>query len=491
MKHNRHRHLLTLFLIAIGLMAATVGVTQAESWPGMEKAIQNWNGPREVTLRSDLEDPLGSSEVQNLLELFLAEGFRPTLAGPGTTVKEGLILDLRDSAGGRVAILSKAGTGQILALDRQAARPLQKPMSDTSPAVDSAMISTESVEPAPLPSPAATLPANLSEHPLELSWEAKQIALAGTASEETPILALLTDDALHLVRAEGGTVVLLDTWSPGLDSGHALRVGAGDIDGDGKREIAAVWAEDVKGIYQGTDSRPHAWIFSVSKGKLAPLSQDLEGFLRVMNDRLLWQRRGTYVPFAGPVLSVDRDGGKFQVGSQPVWPEGRNLYAMTTLPQGTRALFWTDDSHLVLGSIKEQGGKELVADLGTVSHPSVAVPLRETEYRSGLEKEDRINERNVPLPRRILMSKDEQVFTLVRGRSEGLPLVGTPAGQDMVAEIAVVPEGLTLERPFPGVESFILDFTLLPRAGRTDVLLLLNDRPDGSGKSRLLVQSPH
>ena len=489
-----------ILVLAASLIAAT-GFAETGSWPGIQKALRGWSGSHELLLRTSLKDPLGSPAVQNLLEELLAEGFRPTLATTGTTVQEGLVLDLRDSSDGLVAILSDAGDGRILALERQAKGPsaelrtkeaVPEPRTSEStavpptPAVPPPAVKTG--EPSPKPSTTVS-----KEFFIDLPWRVKRLALAGSSPEKDPVLVLLSNDILQLVRLEDGNPKVLDSWNPGLTVGQALYVGTGDIDGDGKLEIAAVWADEIRGIYQGTNSLLHAWVFAQSEGRLKALSQDLKVYLRFVGDHLLQQQRGAYVPYLGPVLPVEWTNGQFRTGTESPWPEGLNLYAVTPLPQKDRILVWGDGSRLRLrssGGELKKGDKELVADLGTVSQPAVAIPLPEPENRSGLEKEDRIYEHYYPLTRRTAVAADGRVFTFIRGRSQGIPLMGTPSGQDQVARIEIAPEGLTLERPFAGVESYILDFSLLPRPGRTDVLVLLNDKEDGAGTSRLLIQSP-
>ncbi|NIR33108.1 MAG: hypothetical protein GWO11_01135 [Desulfuromonadales bacterium] len=127
--------------------------------------------------------------------------------------------------------------------------------------------------------------------------------------------------------------------------------------------------------------------------------------------------------------------------------------------------------------------------LGEFQGPEVAVRLKETEYRLGFSKEGQVNTSYHPMPRRISLSSEARVVTVRRGRSEGLPLVSKPSGQDALVEIATSASGLRSRTPFAPVPFFLHDFALLPQPPRPDAVLLLNEKADGSGKGYLLHQT--
>lgn len=469
-----------LFLFCC-LSLVCLSLAWAGSWPKIEAALSSWEGPRQVTLRTDLRDPLSSTQVQDLLELLLERGFTVIPAPPESRVSEGLILDLRTAGAGSVLALSRAADGAILAFERQQAEKV-------SPAA-------KPLEPAPVPQPAREVAAAGREAfapgPLELSGRPKRLALLGAAEEGTFDIALLYDDVLEKIRVSAGGAAPLGEWRPQVASSRALHVDTGDLDGDGALEIAAVWAEDLRGIYQGTDSKIHTWVFQVEDEKLYPSGTDLEGYLRIAGGKGVVQKRGTYSPFAGPVLPLVREEEGYRTGAQPILWAGRNLYEATPLST-EEALALNERGNLMLVSLatgKALPGGVLLEDLGAFAGPEVAVRLESPEYRSGFEKEDRIKETYHPLPRRMLVGSDGTAYTVARGRSEGLPLVGRPSGSDALVRVVRNGRSLRLERPFAGVDAFILDFALLERPGHpVAAVLLLNEKEDGSGKAYLLFQ---
>jgi len=129
-------------------------------------------------------------------------------------------------------------------------------------------------------------------------------------------------------------------------------------------------------------------------------------------------------------------------------------------------------------------------DLGDFEGPGVAVRLKDPEYRTGFD--DMVAEEFFFLPRRMTRGMGGKTYTIDRGRRmPELALLGSPSGRDSVVRLSWNGRSLDLERPFPGVDYFILDFALLERSVDSAAILLLNDKPDGSGKAWLLIQDAH
>jgi hypothetical protein len=112
--------------------------------------------------------------------------------------------------------------------------------------------------------------------------------------------------------------------------------------------------------------------------------------------------------------------------------------------------------------------------------------LENPEYRSGFSAADRILAREVFLGRRLVRQADA-VYTLIRGRSEGLPLVGRAGGADRLVEIRNAGNNLRAGYPFAAVDAFIVDFALYG-ANDSRAVMLLNEKADGSGGSYLRFQ---
>lgn len=488
--------------VAILLMPMT-GL--AGDWPKIERSLQGWQGEKQVLLRSSLADPLMSPLVQDLLEDLLSGGYTVLPAEAQAVAKSGLMLDLRITEGSEILALRRAEDGAIIAFERHGIQPLPLPGSEkelVSPQAAAPAIVQPVTAASPkslIAPPAAVVPLPVAPvvrresiagplyGPLALSGQPRNLALlAGDEIKELQ-LGLLYDEKLVQYRLGEFGLESVGEFSPELGTKRALHLDAADLDDDGTRELAVLWAEDVQGIYQGTDSKLHAWLLAAD---MKPLAADLSGYLRLNGRQAALQKRGPYAPFKGPVLGLGQQAGEWTVGDKPLdW--GGTIYATTPLDQ---RLALGNDKQGRLQLVDRKYGRPLpggllLQDLGDFSGPQVAVSLENPQYRSGFSKEDLVREEYHALPSRKAVAGDGSVYTVRRGRSAGLPLVGKPSGQDRI--VRVVPQGnrLLLEEPFPGVDAYILDFALLERSGKHPaVILLLNDREDGKGAAHLLIQ---
>lgn len=447
----------------------------AVPWPKVESALDQWQGKRLLTLRSDLADPLSSPQVQRLLEFLLDGGFAVVNAPLGTRVEEGLVLDLRTAETGVVLVLSRAPEGVILAFDR-----LTRDVGAEGAAAKALPADLLRERP---PGTDALLPG-----PLDLTGSPRRLAVLGTPAG--PELLLLSDRSLDRYRFAGVGLEKLDSHSPPISPAKALHLDAGDLDGDGREEIAAVWAEEIGAIYGGIDARIHSWIFPTA-GALEPASPDLEGYLRLLPEGGFWQGRGAHRPFAGPVLPLARKNQEICVDEEVVAWGRRSLYQAT--PLGAEEMVaWDSEDRLSLAASatgEPVPGGALLEGLGPFRGPEVAVRKKDPEFRTGLERTDRVWETFYPLPRRLLVDSAGGGYTISRGRTGGLPLVGRPSGRDQVVRVTRTRSGLRLDRPFEGVEAFILDFALLRRMNQPPaIVLLVNEKEDGTGRAWLLMQ---
>lgn len=489
-------------LVAILLMPVT-GL--AGGWPNIERSLQGWQGEKQVLLRSSLDDPLLSPVVQGLLEDLLSAGYIVLPAGAQAEAESGLMLDLRIAEGREILALRRAKDGVIIAFERRGVQIL--PPAETVKEAIPPQASTPAVvqpvaeaSPKTLPSaavvavPLATVPvaqpkpmAGPLYGPLVLSGQPRRLAILADSEIKGLSLGLLYDEKLVHYRLDEFGLEPVGEFGPELGTKRALHLDAADLDADGSKEVAVLWAEDVQGIYQGTDSMPHAWLLSAN---LKPLAADLNGYLRLNGRQAVLQRRGPYTPFKGPVSSLSQKDGGWTVDGKPLdW--GGAIFASTPLDQRL-ALGHDKQGRLQLVD-RKQGrplpGGLLLQDLGDFAGPQLAVSLENPQYRSGFAKEDLVREEYHSLPPRKVIAVDGSIYTVRRGRSTGLPLLGKPSGQDRIVRVVPHDNRLLLEEPFSGVDAYILDFALLERPDKQPVVvLLLNDREDGKGTAHLLIQ---
>ena len=200
------------------------------------------------------------------------------------------------------------------------------------------------------------------------------------------------------------------------------------------------------------------------------------------------QVRGTQRLLDGPVLPLSLQGRAWRQATSPLPWGGGDLFETTPI-NDRHGLRWRPDGSLqlvVMATEHPVTGGVLLQDLGEFHGPRLAVRLANPEYRAGMGKEDVVRERWQALPPRITVQADGSAFTIQRGRSAGLPLLGKPSGQDRLVHLAWTGQRLVMQQPFAGVDAHILDFTLITEGNRvTAAVLLLNERPDGSGQAYL------
>ncbi len=202
------------------------------------------------------------------------------------------------------------------------------------------------------------------------------------------------------------------------------------------------------------------------------------------------QKRLEFAAFAPEVYALSLAGDSVMVSEKPIRLDTRLLFNQLEWPNNNSALVWNDDDRLMLVAQSKNtriAGSTLLTDFGRYQGPVVSIPLKDPEYRSGFSAGDRVMAREVVLGRRLI-EQQGSVFTLVRGRSKGLPLVGRPSGADRLVKIDRTEHGLSADYPFAAIEAFVVDFSVYDQNG-LEAIVLLNEKADGSGRSYLRMQA--
>ena len=461
--------------------------------PELEKVLTNWKGPREVVLRSDLKDPLASPLVQELVELLLEHDMAVVPTSLDAPAGDGLTLDLRGAQGGSgVLLVRRASDGAILAMERFGALPKPIPLPTVkAPAPKAASNQAPSSVPPPLinaPRPSSEGVLSLSNSPVGL------LALSGSDGSVVDML-LLAEDGIeaYQLNLRHFSVQKRTTFPPMQTELRPLYLDGGDLTGDGRDEVAVVWAEDVKDRYAGTASKIHSRLYTTAEGSLQPAGDEWAGYLRIIDQQAFWQDQGEYSLVTGPVLPVQKDGDQFVLGKTPQPWSSEGLFA--GIPwSDDQFLAWKDDAAglQVINPNTDDVDQSLALfdNFGPFRGAEVAIPLKNPQYNLTYSRDDAITEEYHSLPRRMMKGADGAIYTIWRGREPGLPLIGSPSGQDSVVRVIERKGSLQLQRPFPGVDGFILDFALLqPPDGPLQVLLLVNDKEKGNGQAHLRLLS--
>ncbi len=465
------------------LVLLQAGQPFAASLPALEKALESWQGAREVQLAADGQDPLASPELLPLVEIFLRHGFAVSTS-PETAGKAGLRAEIRRQPAPLI-VLKRAADDAIIAMERLPAATAGSRRA-TAPPPPSAPQPSAAPAKRPVTPVAATKTRHLRRHaPLPL--EGKPTALVWL-DEKNGDLALLAEEGIRLYRLRDRQLQRRSLVVPPKKALRPLALSRGDIDGDGAPELAAVWAEDIHSIYDGTNSQIWSQLFRFHDGRLTPLSLQ-RGYIRLLPALGVIQHRGPYRPFAGPVRKLQLQQERATAGPPLPWGR-RNIFALTPWT-GNSGLAWTKAGTLTLldrMSGEPLPGGTLLENFGNFQVAEVAVQLKDPEFRSGFEKEDKVLETYVSLPPRLVHHADDAMYTIHRGRSSGTFLIGRPGGEDRIARISLDDGDLVLDYPFPPVEAFIIDFALGADSDGSDVLLLLNDKENAGGRPYLLLQ---
>ena len=122
----------------------------------------------------------------------------------------------------------------------------------------------------------------------------------------------------------------------------ALWLDISDIDRDGKDEIVITTIND-------DETRVFSYVYRFKDRTLKQIWKT-EGFLRVLNGRLLWQGFSPYDGYIGKVREINYKNGVFENGKDLNLPPGLNIYNFVKVPSGEGELYFYVDKydHLVL-----------------------------------------------------------------------------------------------------------------------------------------------
>ncbi len=507
-------------LLFVSCVLASMAV--ASNWPQLEKRLEAWDGAKDVQLPPGV-DPLEDPVFAPVVEMLLHAGFAVRTDGD-TATADGLVLNQRQSGEAVKIVLTRARDGALLAVESSLRPAVFSPRANSLSTTtnvggghfgvsaqhlrikSSATANTMGIRSEAGYLSGVQMLVDIPGQPRSIAAWPLISSMPDAGDTGFHLFALYDKELVHFhyyfnrrSNARSSHLERIATFSPATRVSRALRLACVDLDGDNRPELAPVWVEDVHSVDAGTDSRLHSWVVGVNPdGSMQERSADLKGYLAEDNGKLNLQHRGEYSAFKSAVYAVSGGGGdqkrQYTRSAEPIAETGHWVLNHLRWPDSDRILIWNDDERLMLGAYPgnvaadNYAGGTLLADFGFYQGTTIYIPLQEPEYRGGFSVHDRIKERKEHVPRRML-SHAGSIFTTVRGRDAGLPLVGRASGRDKLVQIVAVETGLQARSPFAPVDAFILDFALWQGAdGGLQTVLLLNEKQDGSGRAYLQLQ---
>lgn len=452
--------------------------------------LDKWDGPRHVLLRAKLPDPYASQTYRRLVNGLVDRGYTVIPETGEETAKrdrQGLSIELVQTDSGEIvaAVIDVAGGTLLLVAeigdDRQTL-PLPSAgenLSDgnnrhrAAPSHDLTTVETERPE------------------RVTLAGRPKRLAVLNSGQESGYSLALLHDDHLEWLYVARGQVISSVQAGSNISASRALFLDAGNIDTDPQIELVAVWGQDRDRIGRGTSTAIFGRVFELQGDRLLPESPVIEAYLRIINDAVFAQRRSAFSAYMPGILRWrSGDAALTAADSVPYIFQNSDLYDVSPFTSGSY-LKWTqrDTLRVIDVSANQPSLYGETPGLGSVEHPVIAVRLREPVIVGDPSPTMQRKERLLPLPRRVIKDSTGSAYTIERRRRFGvLGFLGS-TGNDHVIEIGLKTLDLRIEKPYPPVNDYILDFGIIKRSeNKPEVVALVNEDANGSGQAALLWQ---
>lgn len=456
------------FRIATCLAGLAMSVAQAAAdLESVWKTIDAWQGAAQATISTNLETPYSSEVYVSLVEGLLSRGFKVRPETSAEPAAGGLLIELQSGGGESLLVVRRASDGSYLAMERLDGR------------------SKESASPGTPPAPAASG----AEPRANQRWslDGYPVRLASLPSSNGRLtVALLEDDALRLVRLDGGAITELDRMESGISNSRALYLGTARLAQNGPPELLALWGQDHTATGRGTETRPVGRILAWRGDQLRPLGDALRGHLRVVSGTAYFQpAQREYRLYSGQVRRLEVSKGEPQVGTDAnAWAD-QWLFETTPLGNGTEIRWDGEGSLSVFGTATEEGRAiTRTVEIGRREYPRIYVRRRHPEIPLG--PQEAVLERTVAVPPRLIVRPGGEVLTIERGRIPYVSDLEALGGRGADRILAWGADGS--RRPLTsGLSAYILDFARTRHGGEDYLLLLLNDQSDGSGRAGLML----
>jgi len=462
-------------VLLIWLLSVAWLPTAYAEWIQTEKSLAAWDDSKTIDFIMTGDDGRLALESLELLRRLVSLGYQITLGRHADSPVSALELRLTVTNRTATLVLNRTRDGMTIGAE-------QRQLAETT----ATNYTNKTVRLAGRPSVGNSVP----DRRIDLNRRPLRIVSLNQPNPDILRVALLGAKGLSVYDIDSTQVLKpVAEFRPSNANLEALYLDAGDIDADGNTEIVAVWGENNISGFDGIDTKLHAWVLALDDSGLKPVSDDLQAYLRINNNTAYLQRRGVYEAFAGGVYQLESHDGLFSIAKSPAFLGLSNIYQDTPIDHASA--FSLDENDRLLyrtGAGQRQTAVTSVPysdALGEITFPVVYVKLEQQEYPLGFDESDRVRERAIPLARRVQIDGDI-AYTQVRGRNTSL-FRSKAEGTDRIVAVDIRSGRMT--EPFAAVGNFILDFTVRQDPNNARVaILLLNDKPDGSGRSSLRIQ---
>lgn len=464
-------------------LTASAALAQAGGWDRVWERLESWDGADQVVVAAQYENPYAVPAFQQLVNGLLDRGFTVLQSQEPENLPEdaGLHAELRETDSGPVVAVTRRSNGAIVAL-APVSGGARTASGDAGQQATGEQRTTRERD---ADTTGVTQPARKPRR-LDVDGHPRRVAVTSEPGERLS-LALLYRNRVTVAALERGQFVRRASYEPESGTGAGLYVGTGDVNGDGRNEVAATWGQTMS-LNKGKRTRVDSRVLG-ARG-LDPVGGRYGGFLRIVDESLYGQQREDTETFAGPVERLRLDGGSLTREAARGVFSNADIYQATPISDGT-AVVWTAPGRLQLSAAGSGAAVSAspALGLGEMQYPQVLTLREDPEIISGPEADYGTDyDTTVPLQRRVREGPGGGIYTIERKRSPGVIGLTSDRGKDRVVRLSAKQRGLREAGGFSRIDWFILDFDLIElQQGEPAAVVLANRSADGSSDAAIFL----
>jgi len=425
-------------------------------------SLSELTGKKAISVVSNVPDLDKDTEFLALLGRLSVRGFDVNFGRSGFS-DEGLVLEVLE-VNDKIAISIKSADSQKYLL---------------STFVDQAQQATSVTDFSTSPQRILPLPAGFNPERVE--------ALPGSARADSRLI-FLSNATLALGSLKDGNIQVIDKLQSDIKNSKAIYLSIGQSDSDPNPEIAVVWGQDRDISGKGQYTKIYSQLFEVSGEELREETEKTENVaIRFINNQLHVQRYELLAGDIGKLMVASVKGSGIGAGEESSSLSDREIFSVFPIDDATRVS--VAESYLELQS---PGGKPFPRlELGRVSLPRVAMPLKEREIVTTPDYAYSVNEQYLSIPRKV-MAEEGEVITFLRKRRGAFAGLTSASGSDVMVSASwdrSSPGAGFSITPIREINSFVIDFSYVITGDESILVVLANEESDSQGASHIYIYS--